>query len=90
MSSHHNQERMLRSSTFAAVLGVGLVISGVVWSLLQGRGDAVSSAATVGNADVDGGVLSGLGHVAPTLAGILLTVIVVAFVLMYRSRPHQD
>lgn len=92
MSHHHQpQQRVPRSTTMAAVAGVGLVLLGVVMSLWQRHGESGPvPGAAVGNAPIGGGVMSGLQQAAPTLAGILLVVVAVTFVLLYKSRRHQD
>lgn len=82
------EQRVPRSTSFAAFGGVGLVILGVVLSLWQRAGEATQPSIASGG-EVDGSILTDLQQIAPTMAGILLAVIAIAFVLLYKSRPHQ-
>ena len=94
MSSHLRpdpRQRVPRSTMVASVTGVGLVVFGVVLSLWQGQGESTAPPLAGGMSDsVNGGVLDGLLNLAPTLAGILVAVVVLAGVVLYKGRPHQN
>jgi len=93
MSSHLRpdpRQRAQRSATLASIAGVGLVVFGVVLSIWQkshGETSPQTPAPSVGG--MDGGVLGGLQQLVPTLAAILVLVIVVAGVVLFKGRRHQ-
>ena len=79
-------QRVPRSSTVAVGSWRRLVIFGVLLSLWQQRGDSPGSQIERRRRQsIDGGVLDGLHDLAPTLAGILVAVIVVAGVLLFKA-----
>jgi len=94
MSSHlrpQPQQRVPRSTTLASVAGVGLVVFGVLLSLWQKSHDPSGQPIrTPSSGTVDSGVLGGLQQLIPTFAAILVLVIVIAGVVLYKGRRHQD
>jgi hypothetical protein len=83
------QHGVPRSTKVTSVFGVLLVVAAVIATLWDKARPETTTPGTTGEVAYGGGTTDKLLQLAPSLALILVCIVIVTFAVLYKARPHQ-